>query len=180
MVATAAGLLLVGLGIAGLWRSRRRDESRPRRYLRRFLLAVAGVFVALWFIQGSVLGFYATHSVRTPAAADPNLGRSYQQVSFRSADGLELVGWYVPSRNRVAVIVFPGRHSTVAPARMLVRHGYGVLLFDRRGEGRAKVTRTLSAGAVTVTCWRRSAISSSAPISTRRGSAASAFPLVAS
>jgi uncharacterized protein len=73
--------------------------------------------------------------VRTSAAADPNFGRSYQQVSFRTADGLELVGWYVPSCNRAAVIVFPGRHSTVAPARMLVRHGYGVLLFDRRGEG---------------------------------------------
>jgi hypothetical protein len=135
LVATAAGLLLAGLGIGVLWRSRRAGECRRRRYLRRSLLAVAGVFVALWFVQGTVLGFYATHSVRTAPAANPDLGRSYQQVSFRTKDGLKLVGWYVPSRNRAAVIVFPGRHSTVTAARMLAIHGYGVLLFDRRGEG---------------------------------------------
>jgi dienelactone hydrolase len=33
------------------------------------------------------------------------------------------------------VIVFPGKKGTQRHARMLVRHGYGVLVFDRRGEG---------------------------------------------
>ena len=56
-------------------------------------------------------------------------------VSFTTDDGLELHGWYVPSKNRAAVIAFPGRKGPQRPARMLVRHGYGVLLFDRRGEG---------------------------------------------
>jgi len=43
----------------------------------------------------------------------------------------------VPSQNGAAVIAFPGRRSsgTQAQTRMLVAHGYGVLLFDRRGEG---------------------------------------------
>jgi dienelactone hydrolase len=41
----------------------------------------------------------------------------------------------VPSKNGAAVISFPGRKGTQKPARMLARHGYGVLLFDRRGEG---------------------------------------------
>jgi fermentation-respiration switch protein FrsA (DUF1100 family) len=41
----------------------------------------------------------------------------------------------VPSRNGAAVIAFPGRKGTQRPARILIRHGYGVLLFDRRGEG---------------------------------------------
>jgi uncharacterized protein len=56
-------------------------------------------------------------------------------VSFTTDDGLELHGWYVPSKNRSAVIAFPGRKGPQRPARMLIRHGYGVLLFDRRGEG---------------------------------------------
>src|SRR5918992_938015 len=34
-----------------------------------------------------------------------------------------------------AVIVAFGRKGTQDPARMLARHGYGVLIFDRRGEG---------------------------------------------
>jgi dienelactone hydrolase len=33
------------------------------------------------------------------------------------------------------VIVAFGRKGTQRPARMLARHGYGVLIFDRRGEG---------------------------------------------
>ena len=48
---------------------------------------------------------------------------------------LTLKGWYVPSRNGAAVISFPGRKGPQKPARMLARHGYGVLVFDRRGEG---------------------------------------------
>ena len=56
-------------------------------------------------------------------------------MTLTTADGLRLKGWYVPSRNGAAVIAFPGRSGPQRPARMLVRHGYGVLLFDRRGEG---------------------------------------------
>jgi uncharacterized protein len=59
-------------------------------------------------------------------------------VRFTTSDGLELEGWYIPSRNGAAVIVFPGRNGPQEPARMLARHGYGVLLFDRRGEGRSE------------------------------------------
>jgi uncharacterized protein len=34
--------------------------------------------------------------------------------------------------------VFPGRSKTLEHARLLARHGYGVLLFDRRGEGESE------------------------------------------
>ena len=43
----------------------------------------------------------------------------------------------MPSKNGAAVIAFPGRNGPQAKTRMLARHGYGVLLFDRRGEGRS-------------------------------------------
>jgi dienelactone hydrolase len=59
----------------------------------------------------------------------------YQEVSFETSDGLTLNGWYVRSRNGAAVIAFPGRAAHVqGPARFLAAQGYGVLLFDRRGE----------------------------------------------
>ena len=56
-------------------------------------------------------------------------------MKLHTSDGLDLAGWYVPSRNGAAVIVFPGRSGTRKQARMLARNGYGVLLYDRRGEG---------------------------------------------
>jgi uncharacterized protein len=36
------------------------------------------------------------------------------------------------------VIAFPGRKGPQQQARMLVRHRYGVLVFDRRGEGNSE------------------------------------------
>jgi dienelactone hydrolase len=134
-VALGAGLLLVSVGAATLWKSRRRDDSLWWwRYLRR-LLMTAGTVLAGWIL---VLPFFLsygfTHVTRAAVPA-ARLGAPYQQVSFTTSDGLTLEGWYVPSRNRAAVIAFPGRVGPQKHARMLVRHGYGVLLFDRRGEG---------------------------------------------
>ena len=51
---------------------------------------------------------------------------------MRTAEGLDLAAWYVPSRNGAAVLSYPTRRR-LPQARMLVRHGYGVLLLDARG-----------------------------------------------
>jgi uncharacterized protein len=133
-LALGAGLLLVGLGAATLWTSRRRDDPLARRYLRRFLqtaLAAVGAYVVVFPLA---LSYVFTHAARAEVPS-PHLGATVEDVSFRTADGLTLKGWYVPSANRAAVIAAPGRAGPQAQARMLVRHGYGVLLFDRRGEG---------------------------------------------
>ncbi len=134
LLALAAGLLLVGLGATVLWRTRRRDDSLLRRHLRRLLqsgVAVLGAYVVLFPLA---LSYVFTHSAR--AIVPPaKLGAAHENVSFTTSDGLTLRGWYVPSRNRAAVIAAPGRAGAQKQARMLIRHGYGVLLFDRRGEG---------------------------------------------
>jgi fermentation-respiration switch protein FrsA (DUF1100 family) len=73
--------------------------------------------------------------VARPIVPPAQLGADHENVQFQTGDGLTLHGWYVPSKNGAAVIAFPGRSGPQRHARMLVRHGYGVLLFDRRGEG---------------------------------------------
>jgi uncharacterized protein len=83
------------------------------------------------------LGYGTTHNGRAVVPVD-RLGVPHEGVTFETADGLELEGWYIPSRNGAAVISFPGRNGSQKQARMLARHGYGVLLFDRRGEGRSE------------------------------------------
>jgi fermentation-respiration switch protein FrsA (DUF1100 family) len=80
------------------------------------------------------LGYGTTHIMR-PVVPAAHLGTAYENVSFTTSDGLRLEGWYIPSHNGAAVIAFPGRSGPQKHARMLARHGYGVLLFDRRGEG---------------------------------------------
>ena len=129
-----AGLALLGIGTVTLWRSRRLDDRKRRRYTRRGLLAFAAAVVANFVLFPVGFGYVVTHVLRqTVPAAD--LGAAHENVSFETSDGLELRGWYVPSKNGAAVIAFPGRSGPRAHTRMLARHGYGVLLFDRRGEG---------------------------------------------
>jgi uncharacterized protein len=134
LLSIPAGLLLLGLGAVTLWRTRRADGSRAWRYLRRLLLGAASVAIALFLVAPLSGGYLFTHLGR-PIVPEANLGGPYEHVSFTTSDGLELAGWYVPSRNGAAVIAFPGRNGPQAQTRMLARHGYGVLLFDRRGQG---------------------------------------------
>ncbi len=132
-LAGAAGLALLALSSVTLWRSRRPGRSRPRRYLRRVLLGILGLaFLTEVFLPFGI-SYMATH-VYTAEVPEADLGAAPEDVTFTTSDGLEIAGWYVPSRNRAAVIL-PGRTSTQPHARMLIEHGYGVLLFDRRGEG---------------------------------------------
>jgi dienelactone hydrolase len=137
LLSILAGLLLIGLGAVTLWRSRRTDDRRWWRYLRRLLL-LAGAFLATFVVLLPVaIAYIVTHAARaTVPSAD--LGAPYEQVEFTTADGLHLRGWYIRSRNRAAIISFPGRASSQKRAKLLARHGYGVLLFDRRGEGQSE------------------------------------------
>jgi uncharacterized protein len=134
LLAIPAGVLLVGVGLTILWRTRRRDGGLLRTSARRLLLLLGAALVFSVVVFPLALAYVFTHSSRAgvPAA---RLGAAHEDVSFKTGDGLTLRGWYVPSKNRAAVIVFPGRKGPQRQTRLLVRHGYGALLFDRRGEG---------------------------------------------
>jgi dienelactone hydrolase len=132
----AGAVLLVIVGPVTLWRARRRGGSRRRRYLRRALTILAGALLGLaivWFLVFPIgFAYIYTHTGRGVVA--PNLGVPYESVSVKTSDSLELAASYVPSRNRAAVVLYPGG-TRAEHARMLIRHGYGVLLLDPRGQG---------------------------------------------
>jgi fermentation-respiration switch protein FrsA (DUF1100 family) len=131
-----AGLLLIGIGFVTFWRSRK-GGSLVWRYARRVLIAL-GLLLGAYFVIYPLGESYAiTHAARA-YVPEPQLGTAFQKVSFTTPDGLLLEGWYVPSKNGAAVISFPGRRGPQKPAKLLARHGYGVLLFDRRGEGESE------------------------------------------
>jgi uncharacterized protein len=137
LLAAPAGLVLVSLGTIVLWRSRRLDERPLRRYLRRGLVAALGAIGVGFVVAPIGLAIVVNHKARAPVEV-ADLGRRHVDVVLTTSDGLRLAGWYVPSRNGAAVIAFPGRSGPVRHARMLVGHGYGVLLLDRRGEGESE------------------------------------------
>ena len=137
LAAIPAGFLLVGVGAMTLWRSRKAGPSRPRRWLRRSLVAIVAFVGAYVFLAPFLASYVLTHNARAFVPAD-RVGAAHEDVTFTTPDGLRLRGWYVPSRNGAAVISFPGRKGTQKPARILAQHGYGVLLFDRRGEGQSE------------------------------------------
>jgi dienelactone hydrolase len=101
------------------------------------LLGAVGALLVAPLVVAAAIGYGTTHVGRAVVPPD-RLGVAHEDVKFTTSDGLELDGWYIPSKNGAAVISFPGRNGSQRPARMLARHGYGVLLFDRRGEGRSE------------------------------------------
>ena len=135
-LALLAGAVLLVAGLVVLWRSRRSYGTRRRTAVRRALTAVWAVplavvvFVVVVFPIGFAYGY--THTGR--GVVEPDLRVPYEQVTVTTSDSLKLTASYVPSKNGAAVILFPG--ATRSPeARMLIRHGYGVLLLNPRGQG---------------------------------------------
>ena len=84
-----AGLVLLGLSVVVLWRSRRLDDSLRRRYTRRTLIVSAAALVGAFIVFPIGLGYGTTHVMRK-SVPDANLGASHQNVSFTTSDGLEL------------------------------------------------------------------------------------------
>ncbi len=131
----AAGLVLVTLGGIALVRVFRGWRRIP--VVPVLLAAVAtavlsiGPAVAATNVPPTMVGSI------TPA----DRGLAFTEVTFPTADGVPLAGWYIPSGNNAAVVLLHGAGSTrsnvLEHAVVLAHHGYGVLLFDARGHGRS-------------------------------------------
>jgi dienelactone hydrolase len=135
LVVLPAAVTLLGLGAYEAWRSRRLDDRKRWRYPRRALIGVLGIVVTYMIVMPFLMTYGYTHIARSYVPTADLGDAAYEEVSFETSDGLSLNGWYVPSRNGAAVIAIPGRAPHVQePARFLATQGYGVLLFDRRGE----------------------------------------------
>jgi uncharacterized protein len=132
----AAGAVLLVAGPVVLWRSRRSYGRRGRTSLRRALAVAWSVPLALgvfaFFVFPVGFAYVYTHTGR--GVVEPDLRVPSERVTVRTSDSLQLTASYVPSKNRAAVILFPGATRS-AEARMLIRHGYGVLLLNPRGQG---------------------------------------------
>jgi uncharacterized protein len=140
-LAAAAGVVLIGLAVAIPWRHRGEGAAPPwRRWTYRVLAVPVALVAGFVTIVPIGMAMFDAHKPRTPIGPAP--GADYADVTFRASDGLRIEGWYRPSRNGAAVLLVHGgggdREGAVRHAKMLVRHGYGVLLYDARGRGESE------------------------------------------
>jgi fermentation-respiration switch protein FrsA (DUF1100 family) len=107
------------------------------------IVVIGGV---LWLTRERALGIVHPQRgviTRAPVSAGaPN----HQTVSFKTGDGLTLRGWWVPSQNGAAIVFVHGhggtRQGQLDDAEILIRVGYGALLFDLRNSGESEGTVT--------------------------------------
>jgi pimeloyl-ACP methyl ester carboxylesterase len=128
------GLVLLGYAAVVAWRT-------LHGWWRLGLVPVA-VLVLVMVSSAAVAVMYAVvppTALGTGTPADEGL--DFHDVTFSTRDGVELSGWFVPSRNGAAVVLKHGagstRTATIRHAGVLARHGYGVLMVDARGHGRS-------------------------------------------
>jgi pimeloyl-ACP methyl ester carboxylesterase len=126
-----------------------KQRVRALFYVLRLVGFAVGAFV---IIGGSVLvyeDYQATVEDLAPAPSqveipgDPSF--KVQEVTFVGGDGLTLAGWFVPPQNGATIILLHGyggnRTAMIWHAQVLVKAGYGVLMYDERASGESEGTR---------------------------------------
>ena len=106
------------------------------------------IFVPVCFLGLSAFAWISALQARhltsglrrpVPPLADSSLAHA-EAVTFLSSDGISLSGWWLPSLNSATTVILlhghgSNRRQMIAPADLLHRHGYSVLLYDARGHG---------------------------------------------
>jgi len=111
--------------------------------LRTVILVLVEVLLVMYVLIPLWGAYHDTHPVRVAIEGSPSdMGLTYEDAVFPTADGLTLRGWYIPSQNGAAIIALHGsngnRVQTLLHAFVLAEHGYGVLLFDLRAHGESE------------------------------------------
>jgi dipeptidyl aminopeptidase/acylaminoacyl peptidase len=129
--------------------SRPNESAGKSRTSRKLLIAAAVAYLAFSILAGVVIADLSLKLNRLPlrhqqaiaAAVRDEFHAELQDVSITAADGAALKGWYIHPRTYSgnAVILLHGitdnREGVAGYGRLLLAHGYAVLLPDARHHG---------------------------------------------
>ena len=112
------------------------------------LLALSGMIIFMADNLAQQVTIPLRHPVDFPQGSGIGVGATYENITFMTADGLALSGWYVPPRNGKVIILlhtyYGDRSQTLPVANMLYQGGYGLLMYDQRASGQSQgETRSL-------------------------------------
>jgi pimeloyl-ACP methyl ester carboxylesterase len=110
-------------------------------------VAVYVLLIAYVYIFQARLIFFPNVPGRTLAATPSQIGLGFEDVRIRTADRVDLHGWYVAApAGASAVILCHGNAGNIAHRldwlEMFCGMGFAMLLFDYRGFGRSRGTPT--------------------------------------
>jgi uncharacterized protein len=121
------------------------NSQRRRAWIGRvvgLLVAVAVLFVMFrWFEHSQVY-----HPTRQLEASPADLRRPFEDVRFKTGDGVELHGWFFPAntnslRKHLAFLICHGNGGNISHriglCAALLETGAGVFIFDYRGYGQS-------------------------------------------
>ncbi len=118
-----------------------------RKHISRLIFLLILAFLVIFYVAIPLARLYqSTHPlfVSSPQGSLADRGLPYMSVTFQSNDGIHLVGWYIPSKNRAAIILVHGfngnRNGLMDQAEFLARRGFGILAFDLRDHGDSQQT----------------------------------------
>jgi len=121
------------------------SKQRVLLVLAAIVLAGFSLFAADFVRQGYLL----CHPGRNLASAEETAHAhavfpTLADIRVDTRDGITLRGWFVPPTNGVVVVLTHGlyanRASLEPEAEVMVRHGYGVVLYDSRAHGESTGT----------------------------------------
>jgi predicted MFS family arabinose efflux permease/pimeloyl-ACP methyl ester carboxylesterase len=122
-------------------------ERKGRRFARRIgVVALAMVLVVCvglpWLLSFAITKARTRPIERARTDTPAAQGAAFEDVTFKSADGNQLLGWYLPSRTkRVTIIMshglFRSRYEMLDRGVALWTRGYGILLYDLRRHGQS-------------------------------------------
>jgi len=112
-------------------------------FVRPLLLAYLGLCVLMFLAQRRLVFIPSRGIYQTPG----EWGLKYEDVRFRTEDGVQLHAWFVPAEPAKGVILFchgnAGNIShRVDTIRIFHSLGYSTLMFDYRGYGESKGSPT--------------------------------------
>src|ERR1039457_2621013 len=120
-----------------------KKPSNWRQRLLKTLVALTFIYMLLrWFEHGQVY-----HPSREMDASAAEVGRPFENVFFKTSDGVELNGWFFPAytnspRANLAVLICHGNAVNIADRLDLysawLETGVTVFAFDYRGYGRSQ------------------------------------------
>ncbi len=114
------------------------------RYLKLISISFVGMILFFSMVMASTAATAFTIPLKRSICCETpsNFGAWYENMSFKTANGLTLSGWYIPSKNGAAVILihayYGDRRQSLPVAEMLSKHGFGVLMYDQRASGESE------------------------------------------
>ena len=105
-------------------------------------LGIAGLFTFAWTLSTNVMHpKYTCSEEHFIYCGDPSqLDLAFDDIAFKSADGTDLSGWYIPAQASDKAVIFvhghgADRHEGMRWFKAVHGAGFNILVFDLRNSG---------------------------------------------